>query len=258
MNKTKVWAHRGASGWDKQYAPENTMVAFQKALEMGADGIEFDVQLSKDGHLVIAHDERLERVSDGIGWLKDYTLQELKQFSFNKTHAEYGYVPIPTLEELLQWMQSNAITMNIEIKTGMIYYPNIEEKTVALVEKFAMQQRVLYSSFNHYSLKKIKDLDKTAKIGLLCDEDFIDIPIYPATLAADAIHPSISIAQKNGFIEKCHKENLKVHVWTVDVKTDMKWLCESGVDAIFTNCPDHARKIADGDYSVIPQYLNKI
>lgn len=245
MIKTKVWAHRGASGWDKQYAPENTMPAFQKALEMGADGIEFDVQLSKDGHLVIAHDERLERVSNGTGWLKDYTLQELRQFSFSKTHSEYGYVPIPTVEELLRWMKSNTMTMNIELKTGMIYYPDIEEKTAALVENFALEERVLYSSFNHYSLKKMKEIKLNASIGLLCGENFIDIPQYPSVLQAEAIHPSISIAKQMNFIERCHKANLKVHVWTVDVKTDMKWMCEAGADAIFTDCPDCARKIFD-------------
>ena len=253
VKKTKVWAHRGASGWDKQYAPENTMQAFQKALEMGADGIEFDVQLSRDGQLVVVHDERLERVSDGIGWIKDYTLQELKQMNFSKTHPEYGSVRIPTLEELLQWMSSNIMTMNIELKTGMIYYPDIEEKTAALVKQFEMQQRVLYSSFNHYSLKRLKELDKTVKIGLLCGEDFIDIPDYPRKLDAVAIHPPVTVVKQSGFIEKCHNENLSINVWTVDVKTDMKWMCEAGADAIFTDCPDCARKIADGDYSGIPK-----
>jgi len=252
VKKTKVWAHRGASGWDAQYAPENTMAAFQKALDMGADGIEFDVQITKDGEIVIAHDERIDRVSDHSGWLKDFTLQELKQMNFGKAHPGYGVVEIPTLEELFCWMKNNKLTMNIELKTGLIYYPCLEEKTIDLVEKFGLEKRVLYSSFNHYSLKRIKEINPQAEIGLLCGEDFIDIPDYPKCLQAAAIHPSVDIAKKVGFIEKCHAAGLKVHVWTVDVKTDMKWMCEAGVDAFFTDCPDHARKIVEGDYSSIP------
>ena len=84
MSKTLVWAHRGASG----YAPENTIPAFQKAIEMGADGIELDVQLTKDGELVVVYDETLERVSDGRGWVKDYTLAELKRMNFNLVNLQ--------------------------------------------------------------------------------------------------------------------------------------------------------------------------
>ncbi|WP_019552570.1 glycerophosphodiester phosphodiesterase [Propionispira raffinosivorans] len=252
MKKPQVWAHRGASGWDTQYAPENTMKAFQKAWDMKADGIEFDVQLTQDGEIVIVHDERIDRVSDQHGWVKDFSLQELKQMNFGQVHPEYGFTEIPTLTELFYWMQNNKLTMNIELKTGLIYYPCLEEKTLELVRQFGLENRVLYSSFNHYSLKRIKEINPQAEIGLLCGEDFIDIPHYPANLQATAIHPPVSIAKKTGFIEKCHVAGLSVNVWTVDVKTDMKWMCEAGVDAIFTDCPDHARKIADGDYSIIP------
>ena len=84
QEKTKVWAHRGASG----YAPENTLDAFRKAVEMGADGIELDVQMTKDGELVVIHDETINRVSNGKGWVKDYTYEELKKFNFNKTHLD--------------------------------------------------------------------------------------------------------------------------------------------------------------------------
>lgn len=95
MERTLVWGHRGASG----YAPENTMVAFEKAVEMGADGIELDVQLTKDGELVVIHDETIDRVSDGSGWVKDYTYAKLIKHNFNRTHPEYEHAQIPTLEE---------------------------------------------------------------------------------------------------------------------------------------------------------------
>ena len=92
MSKTKVWAHRGASA----YAPENTMVSFQKAVEMKADGIELDVQMTKDGELVVIHDETIDRTSDGKGWVKDYTLEELRQFNYNKTYPEVEHAELPT------------------------------------------------------------------------------------------------------------------------------------------------------------------
>lgn len=246
MKKTKVWAHRGASGWDKQYAPENTMEAFGKAVQMGADGIELDVQLTKDGEVVIAHDEKIDRVSDRKGWLKDYTLAELKKISFSKTHPEYGFVQIPTLVEFLDFMKGNDLTINIELKTGLLYYDGLESKTLDIVKKTGMQERVWYSSFNHYSLRKIKEIALDSKIGLLCDQNFIDFPQYMDRLQAQAIHPAVSILSNEEFVENCRAEGIPLHVWTVDVKTEMKRMCELGIDAFITDCPDHGRRIVDG------------
>lgn len=248
MAKTKVWAHRGASGWDAQYAPENTMPAFEKAAQMGADGIEFDVQLTKDGEIVICHDERIDRTSDGSGWLKDYTLAELHRFSFSKTHPEYGFVPIPTLEEFFSFMQGNNLTANIELKTGVIYYDRLEEKVLDLARRMGLEDRIIYSSFNHYSLQKLKQINPEAKIGLLCGNNFIDVPDYPRRLRAMAVHPAFRITSDD-YIHKCHVCGFAVHVWVVDVKLDMKHLCDVGVDAFITDCPDSGRRVVDGDMS---------
>ena len=116
QERTKVWAHRGASG----YVPENTLDAFQKAVEMGADGIELDVQMTKDGELVVIHDETIDRVSDGKGWVKDYTYAELKKFNFNKTHPEYEREEIPTLEQVYLLIKPTNLMINVEIKTGIV------------------------------------------------------------------------------------------------------------------------------------------
>lgn len=248
MAKTQVWAHRGASGWDVQYAPENTMPAFEKAEQMGADGIELDVQLTKDGEIVICHDERIDRTSDGSGWLKDYTLTELRRFSFSKTHPEYGVVAIPTLEEFFAFLQGNNLIANIELKTGVIYYDGLEEKTVSLARRMGVEQRIIYSSFNHYSLQKLKQIDPDAKIGLLCGENIIDVPEYPKRLCAMAVHPAFRTLA-NAYIRQCHDHGLAVHTWTVDVKSDMKHLCDVGIDAFITDCPDSGRRVADGDMS---------
>ena len=112
--KTKVWAHRGASA----YAPENTLEAFLLAAEQGADGVELDVQLTKDGEMVVVHDEEIDRVSDGSGFVKDYTLAELKNLNFNKTHPEYQNVKIPTLREVYEALKPTGMTINVELKTA--------------------------------------------------------------------------------------------------------------------------------------------
>lgn len=245
--KTKVWAHRGASGFDKRYAPENTMPAFEKAVQMGADGVETDVQLSRDGAVMICHDEKIDRTSDGSGYLKDFTIKELKAFSFSKTHPEYGHVEIPALEELLAFLKDTDLTLDMELKTGLIYYDGLEEKTIDLVHRYGMDDRVIYSSFNHYSLQKLRLINPEVKTGLLISDDHIsseDIRV----LRADAVHPSLDISQ-NRRIQKWHDLGCKVNVWTVDRKAEMLRLSVLGADAIITDCPDCARKIVDGDYS---------
>lgn len=247
--KTRVWAHRGASGFDTQYAPENTMPAFKKAVQMGADGIETDVQLSRDGIVMICHDEKIDRTSDGSGFLKDYTLKELTKFSFSKTHPEYGRVEIPTLEELLDFLKYTSLTLNIELKTGLIYYDGLEEKTLNLVHKHGMDDQVIFSSFNHYSLQKLRTIDSDAKIGLLISDDYVSSD-YIRALDANAIHPALGISQ-NRRIQKWHEAGCEVNVWTVDRKAEMLRLSTLGADAVITDCPDCARAIIDGDYSAL-------
>ena len=153
MERTLVWGHRGASG----YAPENTMAAFEKAVELGADGIELDVQLTKDGELVVIHDETIDRVSDGSGWVKDYTYAKLIKHNFNRTHPEYKHAQIPTLEEVYALIKPTDLTINVEIKTGVVFYPEIEARVLDLTERMGLMERVIFSSFNHYTIQKIKD-----------------------------------------------------------------------------------------------------
>ena len=132
--KTKVWAHRGASA----YAPENTLEAFLLAAEQGADGVELDVQLTKDGEMVVVHDEEIDRVSDGSGFVKDYTLAELKTLNFNKTHPEYQDVKIPTLREVYEALKPTGMTINVELKTGIFWYKDLEKKVLELTKELSL------------------------------------------------------------------------------------------------------------------------
>ena len=239
--KSKVWAHRGASA----YAPENTLEAFRMGAEQGADGVELDVQLSKDGQLVVIHDETIDRVSDGHGYVRDYTLEELKKFVFNKTHPEYADARIPTLGEVYDLLKPLGLEINVEIKTGIYFYPGIEEKLYLLEKEKGMQGKIIYSSFNHYSVMKMREYDPAARTGLLYADGFQDVPGYAAGLGADALHPVLYNLQYDGFLEACREKNLLLHVWTVDDEKYMKLLVKEGIDAIITNKPDVARRIVD-------------
>lgn len=237
--RTKVWAHRGASG----YAPENTLPAFQKAIEMGADGIELDVQLTRDQQVVVIHDETIDRVSDGSGKVADYKLEQLRQFNYNKTHPEYEHADIPTLEEVLELIKPTKLIINIELKTGVNFYEGIERKTLELVKQYEMEDRIIYSSFNHYSVMKIKELCPTAKTGLLDMDGIYHIAEYAKNMGVNALHPWICNTQYQNFVKEAKEHGLKVHVWTVNTEDDMRRMIDMGVDAMITNYPDVALKI---------------
>ena len=237
--KSQIWAHRGASF----YAPENTLEAFDIAVKQKSDGIELDVQLSKDGKLVVIHDETIDRVSDGTGYVKDYNLNELKRFNFGKLFPHFGFSEIPTLEEVYLLLKQTDLTINVELKTGIIFYEGIEEKLIKLAEKMNMEDRIIYSSFNHYSLLNLRKLKKDAKIGLLVSDIYVDILDYAVKLRADALHPIGYMLQLPGFIEESKAKNMKLNVWTVDDEEEIKLLNERGIDAIITNKPVIARKV---------------
>ena len=136
---TKIFAHRGASG----YAPENTLPAFAMAEQQGADGIELDVQLTKDGEVVVIHDEKIDRTGTDRGYVRNYTLQELKNLSFHNQMERYRGVKIPTLREVLELVKPGKMQVNIELKTGIFWYPEIEEKTMKIVKDAGMEERVI-------------------------------------------------------------------------------------------------------------------
>jgi len=241
MKRTLVWAHRGASG----YAPENTLEAFQKAIDLKADGIELDVQMTKDGQLVIIHDETVNRVSDAKGWIKDYTYEEIKKLNVNKKFPEYDTVKIPSLEEVYCLMKDTELVINVEIKNGIVFYENIEEKILELTKKMGLQERVVYSSFNHYSVMKLKKLDPTVKTGFLYGDGYLDMPEYASRHGVDALHPAFYNLQYTNFIKDCKARNIEVRPWTVNEIEDMEMLCENEINAMITNYPDIGRKVVD-------------
>lgn len=239
--KPLVWAHRGASG----YAPENTLAAFEKAVELGADGVELDIQLTKDDEIVVIHDEKIDRTSDGKGWVKDYTLEELRGFNYNRTKPEYEHADIPTMREVFELLKPTGLFINIEIKTGVFFYDKIEEKILALTKEMGMEDRVCYSSFNHYTVKRIHELKPDAEVGFLYADGPIDMPSYGEKYGVNALHPALYNLQYDGFIKECKEKGLKLNVWTVNEKEHMQLCCKYGVNAIITNYPDIAREVVE-------------
>lgn len=235
--KTKVWAHRGASG----YVPENTLEAFLKAADMGADGIELDVQLTKDDEMVVIHDETIDRVSGESGFVKDFTLKELKALDVSKHMKEYDQkTTIPTLEEVFECLKDTNMMINIELKNGVIFYKNLEEKVINLIDKHKMMDRIWCSSFNHESIVRVKKLCPDMKCGLLFSDIVVNPAEYAYNLHVEALHPAVYHMQDENYIEKAHGRGLETHIWTVNDKKYMKKLVKAGADAIITNYPDIA------------------
>lgn len=239
-DRSLVWAHRGASG----YAPENTIIAFQKAIEMGADGIELDVQLTKDDQIVVIHDEWIDRTSDGKGWVKDYTLEELRKYNYNKTFPEYEHADIPTLREVYELIKPTGMTINVELKTGIVFYEELERKVIELTKEMGMEEQVLYSSFNHYSCVKLHEIDPDSYVGFLYADGPIGVAEYAAGHKANALHPAIYNIQYPNYMQDAKANGLDVNVWTVNEKEHLMLACQMGVNAVITNYPDRALEIA--------------
>ena len=246
MNKVKIFAHRGASA----YAPENTLEAFRLAMEQGADGIELDVQMTKDGELVVIHDETIDRVSNGNGAVRDYTLEELKQFSVSNHFEQYPDVKIPTLREVLELVKPGTMEINIELKTGIYWYPQIEQKVLELVKEEGMEERIIYSSFNHYSVQKIRELSPEAETAYLIGDVMLDVADYTRNTGIKGLHPALFHVKMADFLKEYKESGIALRVWTVNDKDQIRWLIDEGVDAVITNYPDcgmETRKEAEAE-----------
>lgn len=236
--KHAIWGHRGASGT----MPENTLMSFQRAADLGADGVELDIQYTRDKQIVVCHDEAIDRTSNGKGWVKDYTLKELRQFNFNATHPECGDAEIPLMSEVFDLLAPTGLMINIELKTGQYDYEGIEKDIVALTHAKGFEKRVIYSSFNHYSILRIQNLDPEARTAFLYGDGPIDVADYAHAHGVDAIHPWVYNLRYPHLAEKAKAYGLQVNAWTVNSEEELA-LCDTyQADAVITNFPDRARK----------------
>ncbi len=235
----KIYAHRGNSG----FYPENTMYAFKKSLDLDIYGIELDVHKTKDGVIVVHHDETVDRMFDGQGTIKKMTFDQIKDLTLKD--EEFKLNPeckISTLEDVLIMLEPTKFNLNIELKNDKVSYKNLEEDVIALIKKYNLEKRVLISSFNHKSLKKCKKINSKIQTGYLLSSDKFKKRNLKKILktAKDCdcsyIHPSYDIVDKE-FVESAHKKGFLVQVYTVNSVTIMRKLIKLKIDGVFTNYP---------------------
>ena len=233
----KVIAHRGYSG---KY-PENTMLAFEKAAEAGCDEIELDVQLAKDGTVVVIHDETIDRVTDGAGLVRDYTCEELQKFHAGSVFGDqYGFVNIPTFEEYCRWAAAQTVTTNIELKTGVFFYEGLEEKTIAIIQKYGLEEKVMFSSFNPLSLMETKKIAPQIPCGFLVDDPLGNAGYCCGKYGFEFYHPRGSKLTED-VLESCKKHGVGINAWTINDMGVLEKLCDWDCAGAITNYPDVVR-----------------
>lgn len=221
--KTLIFGHRGVP----DLYPENSLQGFRYAIYHHIDGLEFDVHLTKDNIPVVIHDERIDRTTDGRGLVKDYTYEELSQFSLE------NYERIPKLEELLELIEGRDVLANLEFKTDKIHYANIEKIVVDMVDKFELLHPIIYSSFNLSSVKVAQTLTDNAQFAYLTEKRIDNPKEFMLNNHLDALH--LQFFQPD--IEK------KERVWTVNGSLRLRFLIKHGVAAVITNNFERAEKI---------------
>ena len=231
---SKIFAHRGFSG---KY-PENTMLAFEKAVEIGVDGIELDVHLTKDNEIVIIHDEDIKRTTDGEGLVKDMTLEELRRFDASATfRGQYGFCGIPTLREYFELVKDTPIITNIELKTGVYEYHTIEQRVIDMVREFGLSDKIIFSSFNHFTVKRCGEIAPEIKRGFLTGDWLYDFGKYTAERNVQCCHPwHVSLSEET--VKEMHDAGCEINTWTVNEYEDIKKLSAWGVDSLIGNFPD--------------------
>ena len=232
-----VWAHRGFSS----IYPENTMMAFEKAVESGADGIEMDVHLSSDGYPVVIHDENLLRTGGIDRMVGECTLDELTHTVVSQTQGGRYNTTVPSFEEFCAFVKDTNTRADIELKTSVVYYPGIEEKVAALVKKYRIEDRVIFSSFNWLSLVVMKRLLPGVKCGLLFEYHMnarhLSFEVKEAGL--DLLHPDFSCITDE-MVREADENGVGINAWTINSEEELRKLIEWDVKGCITNSPDMA------------------
>ena len=218
--------HRGANG----YEPENTLISFQKALEMQVDGIELDVHLSADGELIVIHDETLDRTTNGSGPVNKLSSRELKQFRIN------DYYEIPFLSQVFDLVDKNCF-INIELKSY-----ETADKVVELIEQYVAEKNWSYdhflvSSFDWNALQQVRFLNEDIQIGVLTETDLDLALAFAKFIKAKSIHPNFHLLNKEN-VSKIQQKGLQVFPWTVNELEDIEKIKAYKVNGIITDFPD--------------------
>lgn len=251
MKNCNVISHRGAN----REAPQNTIEAFKRSIEIGCDGFETDIHLTKDGIPVVCHNFTIDETSTGKGAIKNMTLEELRQYDFGSYKGpEFEGIKIPTLDEFLEVSKSmgdKMKVMNIEMKSEKFGEAGTElaEKTIDAVKNHGLFDKLLVSSFDPAILVVCKKVDKNCKTGLLYSPDnIISLKIAPRPVSfareigANALHP-LYLYVTRLYVERAHRAGIQVNPWTVNKESAAKHLLKLGVDGLITDEPGLMNKV---------------
>lgn len=229
----KIFAHRGSSGTH----PENTLAAFRAAAALPIDGVEIDVHLTKDGEVVVIHDEKINRTTDGKGYVKDMTLDELRQFDAGSWFSEeWSGERVPTLDEVLAVFEGTSHQLNIEIKSDIFPYDGLVDKVLTLANKREMGNRLLLSSFNHEDVLHVCR-ETEVKSAILASQIYVDIYDYARVIGTKQVHVSLPGAFRKMTTDALMKGAI-VYVYTVNKLEYAEQLRQIGIHGIFTDHPE--------------------
>ena len=229
-NDLLVIGHRGARG----HVAENTLASIEKAMELRVDGVEIDVFRCATGELVVFHDKTLEKLTDGVGYIEQMTLDSIKQFRV------LGKEPIPTLNEVMDLIDGK-IQLNIELKGTQTAILTSELLVLYFKESNWKPEDIFISSFDWNELDVFYEVNKEVAIAVLTEDNPLDAIPIGQRLSAFAINPNFkSLTQKN--IKKIQDAGFKVYPWTVNEPEDIKKMIEIGVDAVITDYPERIRQ----------------
>ena len=232
MRKPWVIAHRGASG----HSPENTLAAFERAVQLGAGFIETDLHLTRDAQFVAIHDATLERTTNGRGAVRDFTLAELRQLDAGMWFdREYMGQRIPTLDEVLEFARKNDVIFYLEVKYDAAW--GMHHSLVAALQKAENAARTIVISFDQATLAALRRVDASVMMGLLADEPGPDYVKDALELGARQMCPQVSLLTPD-LVQRAHGADLQVATWTVNDAEAMRRVIDAGVDGIMTNFPD--------------------
>jgi len=234
LPRPAVIAHRGASA----YKPENTLAAFNLAVQQHADAVELDAKLTADGRVVIMHDNSVDRTTNGHGLVREHTWKELSEFYSDSPAAD---THIPLLAEVLEAVAPHLM-VNIELTNYATPLDNLPEKVAALVQKLGVAERVWVSSFNPIALRRFAAAMPEIPIGLLLKPHPYFVYALRGLVPHRALHPHFSFVTPER-VEKWHRSGKRVYVYTVDDAEEMRRLFRMGVDGIFTDDPILAQKV---------------
>lgn len=239
MRSPWVIAHRGASG----LAPENTLAAFQRAVELGATFIETDLHVTRDGRFVAIHDETLDRTTNGKGEVEDFTLDELRQFDagfwFDR---DFAGERIPTLPQILDFSSAHDVVFYLELKYSAI--TGMDHALAAALQKADHAARSVVISFDSGTLAPLRRIDPSIMVGLLVEDRQIDCVAAAQGLGARQLCVKSSLVTP-ALVEQAHRADLKVVTWTVNSATAMRSMISAGVDGIMTDFPDRLRAVIE-------------